>query len=139
MHNTSTEYKQVHNQTISWNDNWIFIFICLVGRLLEPSASTASFLIQILKWIRGSSWVESFIFLIAWAIFFESWELDLQLLPSSLLLLWVDIFLMCILPRVYWRNHFLLAHIRRMNESHDLGRPFKVVITISYSCSIASS
>ena len=39
MHNTSTEYKQMHNQTISWNNNWILIFICLVGRLLEPSAS----------------------------------------------------------------------------------------------------
>ena len=62
MHNTSTEYKQLHNKTISWNDNWILIFIFLVGRhLLEPSTSssssftTASFLIQMLIWIRGSS------------------------------------------------------------------------------------
>ena len=36
-------------------------------------------------------------------------------------------------------NHFLLAHIPRMNESHDPGRPFKVVITISYSSSIVST
>ena len=36
-------------------------------------------------------------------------------------------------------NHFLLAHIPRMNESHDLGRSFKVVITISYSSLIALS
>ena len=28
-------------------------------------------------------------------------------------------------------NHFLLAHILHMNESHDLGRPFKVAITTS--------
>ena len=43
MHNTSTEYKQMHNKTISWNDNWILIFICFVGRLLlEPSASSSS-------------------------------------------------------------------------------------------------
>ena len=62
MHNTSTEYKQMHNKTISWNDNWILIFICFLGRLLvEPSASSsssfiiASFLIQMLRWIRG--WV----------------------------------------------------------------------------------
>ena len=34
MHNTSTEYKQMHNKTISWNENWILIFICFVGRLL---------------------------------------------------------------------------------------------------------
>ena len=42
MHNTSTDYKQKHNKTISWNDNWILIFICFVGRLLEPSASSSS-------------------------------------------------------------------------------------------------
>ena len=35
--------------------------------------------------------------------------------------------------------NFLLAHIPRMNESHDLGRPFKVVITISYCFVIASN
>ena len=89
MHNTSTEYKQIHNKTISWNDNWILIFICFVGRLLlEPSTSSsssfiiASFLIQILRWIRCSSRVQIFIFLIIWGIFFGWWELDLQFLPS---------------------------------------------------------
>ena len=54
MHNTSTEYKQVHNKTISWNDNWILIFICFVGRhLLSASSSslfiTSSFIIQMLN------------------------------------------------------------------------------------------
>ena len=65
MHNTSTEYKQMHNKTISWNDNWILIFICFVGRLLlEPSASSSSsfiitsFLIQMIRMIRGSSRVD---------------------------------------------------------------------------------
>ena len=42
MHNTITKYKQMHNKTISWNDNWILIFICFMGRLLEPSASSSS-------------------------------------------------------------------------------------------------
>ena len=53
MHNTSTKYKQMHNKTISWNDNWILIFICFVGRLLSTSSSssfiTTSFLIQMLN------------------------------------------------------------------------------------------
>ena len=87
MHNTSTEYEQMHNQIISWNDNWILIFIRFVGRLLSASSSssfiTTPFLIQMLRWIKGSSRVESFIFLIAWGIFFESWNIYLQLLPSS--------------------------------------------------------
>ena len=43
MHNTSTKYKQMHNKTISWNDNWILIFNCFMGRLLlEHSASSSS-------------------------------------------------------------------------------------------------
>ena len=33
----------------------------------------------------------------------------------------------------------LLEHITWMNESHDLGRPFKVVITISYSSTFSST
>ena len=57
---------------------------------------TSSFLIQKLRWIRGSSIFEFFIFLIAWGIFFGWWELDV---PSSLLFLWVEL-----LPRVYWKQ-----------------------------------
>ena len=94
MHNTLNKYKQMHNKTISWNDNWILIFIFFVGRLLlDPSASSSysflitSFLIQMLIWIRGSSMDESSVFLISWGIFFGSWELDLQLLPYSLSLI----------------------------------------------------
>ena len=120
----------MHNKTISWNDNWILIFICFEGILLfEPSASLsssfiiASFLIQKLRWIRSSSRVKFFIFLIAWGIFFGWKELDLQLLPPSILEL-----LLLFLESIEI-NHFLLAHIPHMNEFHDPGRPFKVAIT----------
>ena len=105
-------------------------FICFVGRIhLDHSAS--SFLIQMIRWIRGSSGIEFFIFLIAWGIFFEWWELDLQLLPyySSPLMSRVE------------SNHFLLAYILPMNGSHDPGRPFKVAITTSafFTSSFTSS
>ena len=133
MHNTITEYKQMHNKTISWNNNWILIFICFVGRLaLEPSASSsssfmiASFIIQMLRRIRGSSRVEFFIFLIAWGIFFGWKSLIFKcfhLLFLSFFFLWV-LFLESIES-----NHLLLAHIPHMNEFHDPGRPFKVAIT----------
>ena len=62
MHNTSTEYKQMHNKNniMKWQLNTYLYFF--VGRLLlEPSTSSfssfiiASFLIQMLRWIRG--WV----------------------------------------------------------------------------------
>ncbi len=113
-------------------------FICFVGRLhLDHSALSSSsfmkssFLIQMIRWIRGSSRIEFFIFLIAWGIFFEWWELDLQLLPSSssLLMSWAE------------SNHFLLAYVLRMNESHDPGRSFKVAITTSafFTSSFTSS
>ena len=128
MHNTSTEYKQMHNKMISWNHNWILIFICFVGRLiLDPSTSpsssfmTSSFLIQMIRRIRSSSRVELFIFLIAWGIFFVWWELDLQLFPSSLLFFLESA----------ESNYFFLVHIPCMNESYDPGRPFKVAITAS--------
>ena len=88
-----------------------------------------SFIIQMIRWIRVFSIIEFFIFLIAWGIFFEWWELGLQLLPSSssLLISWSE------------SNHLLLEYILRMNESHDHGRPFKVAITTSaFSASTAS-
>ena len=100
-------------------------FVLFVGRLLlDYSASSSSsfmkssFLIQM---IRFSLRIEFFIFLIAWGIFFEWWELDLQLLPSSFFFF----------PKSVESNYFLLAHILFMNESHDPGRPFKVAITTS--------
>ena len=95
--------KQYHEMTIEY-----LSFIRFVGRLLlDPSTSssfsfmTSSFLIQMIRWIRGSSIFEFFIFFIAWGIFFGWWELDLQLLPSSLLLLWVELLLL--MPRVCWK------------------------------------
>ena len=103
-------------------------FICFMGRIhLDHSALSSStfmkssFLIQMIRWIRGSSRIEFFIFLITWGIFFEWWELDLQFLPSSFSLL---------ISRAE-SNHLLLAYILYMNESHDRGRPFKVAITTS--------
>ena len=48
-----------------------------------------------------------------------------HLLFSSFFFLWV-LFLESIES-----NHFLLAHIPRMNESYDPGRPFKMAITTS--------
>ena len=132
----------MHNKTISSNDYWILIFICFMGRLLldHSTSSSSSFMnssFLISRWIRGSSRIESFIFFVAWGIFFRWWELLLQLLPSSLLVFFF--------PESTESNHFLLAHIPWMNESHDPGRPFKLDITttelftssfIATSCSL---
>ena len=102
-----------------------------MGRLhLDHSALTSSpfmkssFLIQMTR-------IEFFIFLIAWGIFFEWWEVDLQLLPSSSSLL---------MSRAK-SNHFLLAYVLRMNECHDPRRSFKVAITTSafFTSSFTSS
>ena len=134
--------KQCHEMTIEH-----LSFICFVGRLLlDPSASssssfmTSSFLIQILKMDKR---------------FFRNWVLHI---PHCLRdLLWIvrdwcsvaPIFSSLIMVRASSCVHtsqsllkvinFLLAHIPQMNGSHDLRRPFKVVITISYSSLIASS
>ena len=118
-------------------------FIRFVGRLLlEPSASayssfmTSSFLIQMLRWIRGSSRFEPFIFPhrlrdILWMV--RAWS-------SHLLFSYYEsIFFLCVLfPESTEINHFLLAHIPHMNESHDPGRPFKVAIT-TFAFSTSSS
>ena len=77
MYNTSTECKQMHNKTISWNDSWILIFICFVGRLLLSASSsssfiTTSFLIQMPEMDKR---------------FFKNWVLDI---PHRLRdLLWI--------------------------------------------------
>ena len=142
----------MHNKTILWNDNWILIFICFVGRLLlEPSSLSsssfiiASFLIQMIRWIRFSSRFESFVFLITCGIFFGWWELDLQFLPSSFLLLWVEHLLMCVLLGVFlkvitsflhtfleWMNHMILGgHSRWLSQllhSPLLLLPLQVVL-----------
>ena len=122
----------MYNKIISWNDNWILIFICFVGRLLpEPLASSSSsFMIaSLLRRIRGASRVDFFIFLIAWGIFFGRWDLDLQLLPSFFFSSYETSFFF--FPRSAESNHSLLEHIPWMNEFYDPGRPFKVAITTS--------
>ena len=77
--------------------------------------------------------------------FFRNWVLHI---PRHLRdLLWMERAWYSIAPIFFFlelaeSNHFLLAHIPHMNESHDHGRPFKVVITISAlstSSSTASS
>ena len=133
MHNTITEYKRMHSKTISWNDNWILIFICFEGRLLfEPSASSSSsfivtsFLIQMLRWIRSSSRVEFFIFLRDLLWMMRAWSSVSSISPSLL---------MNRASSSSWSllkcNHFLLEHIPWINEFHNPGRPFKVAITTS--------
>ena len=134
MNNTSTEYKQMHNKTISWNDNWILIFICFMGGLLlEPSASSSSSFFICYPNAKMDN------------MFFKNWVLHI---PHRLrYLFWIvkswssvaPIFFSLIMSRASsWvcssqslaeSNHFLLEHIPWMNESHDPGRPFKVFIT----------
>ena len=104
--------------------SWVESFLSLrLHHLLH-----SSFLIQKLRWIRGSSRVdslyssslegspldgESFIFSCS-HLLFSYYELSFFFFPESA-----------------ESNHFLLAHVPRMNESHDHGRPFKVAITTS--------
>ena len=133
MHNTSTEYKQIHN-IMKWQLN---TYLCLFHGYTP-------------------SWVFSFIvFFIHDSIvyypnakvdkkFFKSWDLHI---PHCLRdLLWMARAWSSIAPIFSYfsyessffffsesaeSNHFLLAHIPCMNESHDPGRLFKVAITTS--------
>ena len=109
-------------------------FIRFMGRLLlDPSASSSkssfmasSFLIQMDKgffknWVlhiphrlRDLLWMVRAWSSIAPIFFFSSYESSFFFFPDST-----------------ESNHFLLAHIPRINESHDPGRPFKVAITTS--------
>ena len=117
--------------------------------LLEPSASSsssfmiASFLIQMLRWIRGALLELSS----SYSSLLEGSSLNRESLIfsfSHLLLSYYEprCFLCALFPYSAKSNYFLLAHIPRMNEFHDPRRPFKVVITISAfstSSSTASS
>ena len=134
MHNISIEYKQMHNKTISWNDNWILIFICFVGRLLlDPSASssssfvTSSFLIQMLKMDKRffKNWVLHIPYHLRNLLWW--WELDLKLLPSSLLLLWVEL-LLILLQVVLWFERPLTVWSLHSGPSHPSN-----VLSKSYS------
>ena len=114
-------------------------FVCFVGRLLlDHSASSSSssmkssFLIQTIRWIRGFSRIEFFIFLIA----LNGESLILNFLPYFFFSSYETSFFF--FPESIESNHFLLAHIPHMNESHDHGRPLKVAIT-TYAFSASSS
>ena len=123
------------------------MFICFVGRLL-PKPSTSSYFSFIISYPNAKMDKR----------FFKSWVLhiphhfegsylnheSLIFSCSHLLFSYYDSsFFLCVLfPESAEINYFLLAHILRMNESHDPRRPFKVVITtsaFSTSSSTASS
>ena len=117
---------------VSWVDSFSSLQLHHLLHSLFP--------IQMLRWIRGSSRVEFIIFLIAWGILFGWRELDLPIF-FSLTMSWASS-CVCSSWNVFESNHFLLAHIPWMNESHDPGRPFKMAITTStffISSSTASS
>ena len=104
-------------------------FICFVGRLHLDHSTLSSFIIQMIRWIRGSSRIEFFIFLIAWGSSFNGDSLIFNLLPSFFFSSYETSFFF--FPKSTEINHFLLAQIPRMNESHDPRRPFEVAITTS--------
>ena len=115
------------------------IFICFVGRLLLSASSSSSFittpfLIQMLRWIRGSSCSSSL----------EGSSLNRESLIfsfSHLLFSYYEssFFLCALFPESAEGNHFLLAYNPQMNESHDPRRPFKVAITtFAFSTSTSS-
>ena len=167
MHNTSTKYKQMHNKNnimkwqlntylylfrgasfliqmlISWNDNWILIYICFMGRLLlEHSTSSyssfmsSSFLIQMLN--MDKRFLKSWVLCIPYCLRDLLWML--RAWSSHLLFSYYElsIFLCGLFLESVESNHFLLEHISHMNEFHDPGRPFNMAITTS-SFSISSS
>ena len=116
---------------------WILIFICFMGRLLlgtlassSSSFITTSFLIQILRWIRGSQELSP-----SYSSSLKGSSLNRERLVFNRSHL---LFLCALLPESAQGNHFLLEHLPWMNESHDPMRPFKVVITNS-SFSTSSS
>ena len=131
MQNTSTEYKEMHNKTISWNDNWIIIFICFVGRLLlEPSASSySSFIISYPNAKMDKNFFKNWVLQIPHRLRYLLWMV--RAWSSHLLFSYYESsFFLCVLfPESAESNDFLLVHIPCMNESHDLGKPFKVDIT----------
>ena len=113
-------------------------FICFVGRLHLDHSALSSFLIQMIRWIRGSSELsssyssslegsslngDSLIFNFLPSFFFSSYETSFFFFQEST-----------------ESNHLLLAHIPHMNESHDHGRPFKVAITtFAFSASYSTA
>ena len=79
------------------------------------------------KWIRGSSELSP-----SYSSSLEGYSLNCESLIFSffhfLFYYYESIFFLCALfPESVEGNHFLLTHIPWMNESHDLGRPFKVL------------
>ena len=112
---------------VSWVDSFLGLQL---HHLLH-----SSFLIQMLRWIIVSSRVES-----SYSSPLEGSSLDgesLIFICSHILFSYYESSFF-FFPESAESNHFLLAYFPRMNESHDLGRPFKVAITTS-SFSTSSS
>ena len=133
MCNISTEYKQMHNKIMAIE--YLSLFVSWVDSFFQLHHLLHSqqhhFLSKCSRWIRGSSIIEFFIFLIAWGIFFEC---EIFIFSFSHLLFpyyELSFFLCALFPEFAEMNHFLMAHIPWMNESHDPGRPFKVAISTS--------
>ena len=124
--------KQYHEMTIEQ----LSLFVSWVDSFLIFQLHN---LIIMIRWIKGSSRVDSFIFLMLKGSSLDGESLIFSC--SHLLFFYYEssFFLCALFLESAEGNHFLLAHILQMNESHDPGRPFKVVITISYSSSISSS
>ena len=108
---------------VSWVDSFL---ILLLHHLLHSWLH--HFLSKLSRWIRGASRVEFFIFLISWGIFFVC---EILIFNCSHILFSSYESSFFFFSKYAKSNHFLLAHIPHMNESHDPGRQFKVAITAS--------
>ena len=126
--------KQYHEMTIEYLSlfvSWVDSFLSLpLHHLLHSWLH--HFLSKCSRWIRGSSRIESFIFPhrlrdLLWMV--RAWS-SIAPIFFSLIISWAS---SCVgsSTELLKVSHFLLAHILQKNESHDLGRPFKVVITTS--------
>ena len=117
MHNTSTEYKQMHNKTISCNVNWILIFICFMGRIfLEPSASSSSsFMISYPNDKMDKRFIKNWVLHIPHHLrdlLLNGERLIFNLLPSFFFSSYETSFFF--FPESTESNHFLLAPIPHM-------------------------
>ena len=120
--------KKYHEMTIEY----LYLFVSWVDSFFQlhhlVNSEQHHFLSKCLKWIGGSSRIDFFIFVIA-EVSYLNHEILIFICSNILFSYYESSFFF--FPESTESNHFLLAHIPRMNESHDPGRPFKVAITTS--------